>query len=84
MGLIVAGFAAETTKAVEYARAKLSRKNLDLIIANDVSQIGSGFGSDTNQITILRRSEELPLELSIMSKIEAAHRILDAILAIRQ
>jgi phosphopantothenoylcysteine decarboxylase/phosphopantothenate--cysteine ligase len=49
------GFAAETQRVVEYAREKLQRKGLDAIVANDVTAPGSGFGVDTNQVTVLTR-----------------------------
>jgi phosphopantothenoylcysteine decarboxylase/phosphopantothenate--cysteine ligase len=77
-GQLVVGFAAETAQIVDRARRKLRRKMLDLIAANDVTQPGAGFGTDTNQVTLLDRfgrSEALPL----MSKHEVAHRILDAV-----
>ena len=50
------GFAAETRRVVEYAREKLARKGLDAIVANDVSAPGAGFGTDTNQVTVLTRN----------------------------
>lgn len=80
-GQVVVGFAAETEDAVERARRKLTAKALDLIVANDVTQPGAGFGTDTNQVTFLDRTgrcEALPL----MSKYQVANRILDAVLAL--
>lgn len=74
---LLVGFAAETGNAEMYARDKLVRKNLDLIVANDVGQPGAGFGVDTNIVSIYDRSglvEELPL----LSKDEVARRILSA------
>ena len=62
---ILVGFAAETEKLVEHARAKLRLKNLDLIIANDLTAADAGFASDTNRVTILwpdGRAESLPLQ----------------------
>jgi phosphopantothenoylcysteine decarboxylase/phosphopantothenate--cysteine ligase len=62
---ILVGFAAETEKLVEHARAKLRQKNLDLIVANDLTAADAGFASDTNRVTILwpdRRVETLPLQ----------------------
>jgi phosphopantothenoylcysteine decarboxylase/phosphopantothenate--cysteine ligase len=53
------GFAAETQQLLEHARAKLERKNLDLIVANDVAAAGIGFNSDDNAVTVLWRSGEL-------------------------
>lgn len=80
-GQIVVGFAAETGDLVARARRKLTGKALDLIVANDVTEPGAGFGTDTNRATLLDRTghcESLPL----MSKHELAHRILDAVLAL--
>lgn len=64
------GFAAETQHVVEYARGKLKSKNADWIIANNVAQAGSGFNTDTNQVTIISR--ETHLELEQMTKLEVA------------
>jgi phosphopantothenoylcysteine decarboxylase/phosphopantothenate--cysteine ligase len=64
-GQILVGFAAETENLVEHARAKLREKNLDFIVANDLTAAHAGFGSDTNQVTILwpdGRIESLPLQ----------------------
>jgi phosphopantothenoylcysteine decarboxylase/phosphopantothenate--cysteine ligase len=80
-GLLVVGFAAETTDVINYARAKMERKDLDLVIANDVSKQGAGFDVDTNIITIVSRSGEL--EFPMMTKLEAAHKVLDAIVKLR-
>ncbi len=55
------GFAAETQDLLTYARGKLERKNLDLIVANDVSQPGIGFNSDDNAVTLVSRDAVLPL-----------------------
>jgi phosphopantothenoylcysteine decarboxylase/phosphopantothenate--cysteine ligase len=83
-GLIVVGFAAETNNVVENARDKLLRKNLDAIVANDLTQDGAGFNSETNIITLLTRDREQPSSLPLMSKLEAAHRILDEIVRLRR
>ncbi len=75
---VLVGFAAETQELLHNAQAKLREKNLDMIVANDVSQEGSGFRSDTNRVTFLwadGRQESLPL----MTKREVAHRLLDAV-----
>ena len=74
---ILVGFAAETDNLKQYAVQKLKEKNLDLIIANNVSLEGAGFNCDTNIITII--GEDSCLELPKMSKIEAATKILEAI-----
>jgi phosphopantothenoylcysteine decarboxylase/phosphopantothenate--cysteine ligase len=80
-GLLVIGFAAETNNVLDYARAKLEKKNLDLVVANDVSKQGAGFDVDTNIITIVGRSGEQ--EFPIMTKLEAGHKVLDAIAKLR-
>lgn len=69
------GFAAETGNAEVYAKEKLSRKNCDLIVANDVAVPGAGFGTDTNIVSIYDR-DGLVLELPLLSKDEVAKRIL--------
>lgn len=81
--MLVVGFAAETDNVIEYAKSKLERKNLDLVVANDVSQQGAGFDVDTNIITIITRMGEQQ-EFPIMSKRDAAGRVLDAIVKLRQ
>jgi phosphopantothenoylcysteine decarboxylase/phosphopantothenate--cysteine ligase len=75
---ILVGFAMESENLVENARAKLLGKNMDLIIANDLTETGAGFQNDTNIVKILSRDEEIE-ELSIMDKVEVADRILDRI-----
>ncbi len=78
---ILVGFAAETDDVLANARAKLQRKNLDLVVANDVGRVGAGFDVDTNAVTILDATggtEELPL----LSKREVADRILDRVTAL--
>ena len=72
------GFAAESQNLVENAKAKVTSKNLDLIVANDITSEGSGFGSDTNQVTLIDRDlrvEELPL----LTKYDVSNRILDRV-----
>lgn len=76
--LVKIGFAAESEKLLSHARAKLEGKKVDVIVANDVTAAGSGFGVDTNQVTLLHkdgRIEALPLQ----SKAEVAERIVDVI-----
>ncbi len=82
-GLLVIGFAAETNNMVEHAREKLTRKNLDAVVANDVTREGAGFDTGTNIITLIARDRE-PLELPLMSKPDAAHRILDELVRLRK
>ena len=77
-GQLLCGFAMETSDLESRAREKLERKNLDLIAANNVKVAGAGFGTDTNVITLISGQETKQLEL--MSKEEAAMRILDALL----
>lgn len=78
-GQIVVGFAAETEDLAERARQKLAAKNLDLIVANDVSEPGAGFDSDQNRALLIGRQgdeEQLPL----LSKREVAERVLDRVI----
>jgi phosphopantothenoylcysteine decarboxylase/phosphopantothenate--cysteine ligase len=75
------GFKAESEHVVEHARAMLQAKQLDLVVANDVTAPGSGFATDTNQVTLIDRSgaaEELPL----LPKYEVAWRVLDRVAAL--
>jgi len=73
---ILVGFAAETEDLVTNARKKLMEKNLDLIVVNDVTKPGVGFGLDTNQVKILYPSGEVK-DLPLMSKEEVSQLILD-------
>ncbi|MDT5156539.1 MAG: phosphopantothenoylcysteine decarboxylase / phosphopantothenate---cysteine ligase [Acidobacteriota bacterium] len=82
-GLLVCGFAAETERVIENARDKLTNKNLDAIVANDLTQVGAGFDTETNIITLITRDREQPATLPLMSKLDAAHRILDEIIRLR-
>ncbi|HYA13998.1 MAG TPA: bifunctional phosphopantothenoylcysteine decarboxylase/phosphopantothenate--cysteine ligase CoaBC [Syntrophales bacterium] len=75
---ILVGFAVETEKVIENARAKLAGKNMDIIVANDVTEEDAGFGYDTNIIKILSADGEIE-DLPLMSKMEAADRILDRV-----
>ncbi len=75
---LLVGFAAETSELMENAEAKLRKKNLDLIVANDVTQPGAGFGADTNIVKILDargRARKFPL----LSKDEVANLVLDQV-----
>jgi len=78
---IVIGFAAETQDAIANARKKLEQKNADLIVANDVSLSDAGFDVETNRITLVSADESDSLPL--MTKREAAGRILDAALKLK-
>jgi phosphopantothenoylcysteine decarboxylase/phosphopantothenate--cysteine ligase len=73
---IKVGFAAETQDLISNAQKKLTGKGLDIIVANDVSAKGSGFGSETNKVTILKKDGK-PEDLPLMSKREVADKILD-------
>jgi len=83
-GLLVVGFAAETDNVLENARDKLLRKNLDAVVANDLTQDGAGFDAETNVITVLARDRERPAALPLMSKLDAAHRVLDEVVRLRR
>lgn len=80
---LIIGFAAETSDVLSHAREKLRRKNLDLLIANDVTQNGAGFDKPTNVIAILAKDSDEVIELPLMSKRDAAHRILDQVIRLR-
>ncbi|SHH12935.1 Phosphopantothenate-cysteine ligase [Thermosyntropha lipolytica DSM 11003] len=80
-GQVMVGFAAETNNLLEYAQRKLEEKNLDFIVANDVSEEGAGFASDTNIVTIIDRQGEIK-SLPQMSKAEVAVAIIDKIVEI--
>lgn len=77
----IIGFAAETQHLLEYASAKLQKKNADWIIANDVSQAGAGFNVDTNRVTIIGK-DQAPQELSQLSKLETAVEVWKVILGL--
>jgi phosphopantothenoylcysteine decarboxylase / phosphopantothenate---cysteine ligase len=79
---IVVGFAAETDHVAENARKKLSVKNADLIVANDVTAEGAGFDQDTNIVTLFSRDGR-DLALPKLTKSEVAQRILDEVLRLR-
>lgn len=79
---VVVGFAAETDHVAENARKKLTQKNADLMVANDVTAEGAGFDGDTNIVTIFSRDgRDLPLPR--LTKAEVAGRILDEVLRLR-
>jgi len=82
-GQILVGFAAETQNLLAYAKQKLEKKNLDFIVANDVTKPNAGFNAETNLIKILSRDgrvEEFPLQ----SKVALAGIILDRVTALRK
>ena len=67
---------------VENSRAKLEKKNIDMIVANNLKQEGAGFGTDTNVVTLLTKDETV--ELPMMSKDEVANKLLDYIIELKQ
>ena len=73
-GQFLCGFSMETENMVENSRAKLEKKNIDMIVANNLKQEGAGFGTDTNVVTLLTKDESV--ELPMMSKEEVADRLL--------
>ena len=77
-GQVLVAFAAETDDVMENAKAKLARKNADLIVANDVTRPDAGFGVDTNAVTLITRTDARALP--VMSKPQVAHAILDRVL----
>ncbi|MBO0724675.1 MAG: bifunctional phosphopantothenoylcysteine decarboxylase/phosphopantothenate--cysteine ligase CoaBC [Blastocatellia bacterium] len=80
---IVAGFAAESQSLLEYAERKLREKGLDLIVANDITRAGAGFGAETNAATILKRDGSR-VELPLQSKRALADRALDEVAELRR
>jgi len=83
-GMLVIGFAAETNDVIEYARSKMKSKNLDVVVANDITKEGAGFNTDTNIATILTSSDKNAAELPLMSKRELADKILDEVVKLRK
>ena len=79
---VLVGFAAETEDLLAHAREKLHTKHVDLLVANDVSAAGSGFGSDTNRVVLLASDGEAE-ELPLLPKRDVAGRILDRILTLQ-
>ena len=77
-GQFLCGFSMETEHMVENSRAKLEKKNIDMIVANNLKQEGAGFGTDTNVVTLLTKDETV--ELPMMSKEEVADKLLDYII----
>jgi len=82
-GLLVIGFAAETENVIQNAREKLNTKNLDAIVANDVSRDGVGFDSATNEVTIICSDGNAPIHVPLMVKTSVADIILDEVVRLR-
>lgn len=78
---LLIGFAAETNDVDDYARKKLSAKNADMIVANNVKADGAGFGTDTNIVTMFKRNGS-SIELPLMSKAAVAGKIIEEIEAL--
>jgi len=79
---LLVGFATETEEVLQNAARKLRSKNLDMIVANDVTQEGAGFAHDTNIVTLIDRSERSET-LPLMSKDEVAHLVYDRLLTLK-
>ena len=79
-GQFLCGFSMETQNMLENSRVKLDKKNIDMIVANNLKVEGAGFGTDTNVVTIITRERDLEMEK--MTKEEVADRLLDEIQAI--
>lgn len=77
-GQFICGFSMETENMLENSRAKLAKKNVDMIVANNLKVAGAGFGTDTNVVTIITKDDNRQLER--MSKAEVAASIVDEIL----
>ena len=79
-GQFLCGFSMETQNMLENSRAKLKKKNLDMIVANNLKVAGAGFGTDTNVVTFITEGKELQLEK--MPKEDVAEKLLDAIFSV--
>lgn len=76
-GQVLCGFSMETQNMLENSRAKLAKKNVDMIVANSLRTAGAGFGTDTNLVTVITKDGAEELEL--MSKDQVAHELLNRI-----
>ncbi len=81
-GQVLCGFSMETQNMIENSRAKLDKKHLDIVAANNLKVSGAGFGTDTNVMTLITRQRTI--ELPILSKEETANRIIDLALELRE
>ena len=79
-GQLICGFSLETENMLENSRAKLQKKNADLIAANSLRDEGSGFGTDTNHLVLIKRDGVT--DLPLLSKADAADRLLDELMAL--
>lgn len=80
-GQFLCGFSMETENMLENSRAKLAKKHVDMIVANNLKQEGAGFGTDTNIVTLITKDQVI--ELPVMSKDDVARRLVDTILLMR-
>jgi phosphopantothenoylcysteine decarboxylase/phosphopantothenate--cysteine ligase len=80
-GQVICGFSMETENLLENSRAKLTKKNVDMICANSLRTEGAGFGVDTNVLTLITANDTT--ELPLQSKDSAAHAILDKALTLQ-
>ncbi len=77
-GQIICGFSMETQNMLENSKKKLEKKNADMIAANSLKDTGSGFGTDTNHLVLIKRDEII--DLPLMTKVEAADRLLSELM----
>ncbi|MDQ3675107.1 MAG: phosphopantothenoylcysteine decarboxylase, partial [Gemmatimonadota bacterium] len=77
-GSVIVGFALETNDSIANARTKLKEKDLDLIVLNTAGEAGSGFGTDTNRVTLISRDGKQE-DVALMAKTEVAEVLLDRI-----
>jgi len=82
-GQLVIGFAAESENVLHNAKQKLETKQLDAIVANDITRQGAGFDSEANEITILSRDRKAPIHVPLMPKVNVANIILDEVVRLR-
>lgn len=81
-GQFLCGFSMETEHLLENSRAKLEKKNLDMIVANNLKMAGAGFGTETNIVTLITKDKEI--ELPLLSKDEVAEKMIDVIMELMQ
>ena len=79
--MIKVGFSAESENLIDNAKSKLSKKSLDLIVANDITDPDSGFGIDTNKVVLIDRDHHIEA-LPVMSKYQVSHHILDRVVSL--
>jgi len=82
-GQLVIGFAAESENVLRNAQEKMRAKNLDAIVANDITRQGVGFDTETNEVTIVSRDRKAPIHVPLMPKLNVANIILDEVIRLR-